>query len=226
MNIYEKLTLAQNEINAPKSQYNNFGKYHYRSCEDIQVAVKPILLEHKLTQIINDEIVNIEGRFYIKATVTLINNEAPEEVIKATAYAREPEIKPKMDESQTTGSASTYARKYALAGLYSLDDNKDSDALNGEDKKDNQKQNNKTTAANNKQNTQKQSNNSQQGNKNQQSNNIKLINNSQKAQLQNLLTQNPVIFKQIATKHGVNDVNTLTEKDAQTMINEITGLLI
>ena len=100
-----------------------------------------------------------------------------------------------------------------------------SDEIDIDDLKDNNKNSN-GTPANNKQNTQKKNNSSQQGNKNQQNNNVKLINNSQKAQLQNLLTQNPVIFKQIATKHGVNDVNTLTEKDAQTMINEITGLLI
>lgn len=130
MNIYEKLTQIQNELKAPKNQFNEFGNYNYRSCEDILEAVKPLLLKHKLTQIINDDVVKIDERFYIKSTISLFNNEQMEEMIITSALAREPEIKPKMDESQTTGSASSYARKYALAGLYALDDTKDSDGLN------------------------------------------------------------------------------------------------
>ena len=130
MNIYEKLTQIQNELKAPKNQFNAFGNYNYRSCEDILEAVKPLLLKHKLTQIIDDDVKEINGRFYIKATITLFNSEKVEEAIIVSALAREEEKKTKMDSSQLTGSASSYARKYALAGLYALDDTKDSDGLN------------------------------------------------------------------------------------------------
>lgn len=130
MNIYEKLTQIQNELKAPKNQFNAFGNYNYRSCEDILEAVKPLLLKHKLTQIIDDDVKEINGRFYIKATITLFNSEKVEEAIIVSALAREEENKKGMDSSQLTGSASSYARKYALAGLYALDDTKDSDGLN------------------------------------------------------------------------------------------------
>ena len=124
MNIYEKLTNVQVKLITPKDKKNTFANFNYRSAEDILQAVKPLLKEERLSHFINDEIIKIEERFYVKATVTLINNEKSEEIIQVSAYAREPEIKPKMDESQTTGSASSYARKYALAGLYALDDAK------------------------------------------------------------------------------------------------------
>lgn len=130
MNIYEKLTQIQNELKAPKNQFNEFGNYNYRSCEDILEAVKPLLLKHKLTQIIDDDVKEINGRFYIKATITLFNSEKVEEAIIVSALAREEENKKGMDSSQLTGSTSSYARKYALAGLYALDDTKDSDGLN------------------------------------------------------------------------------------------------
>lgn len=134
MNIYEKLTQIQNELKAPKNQFNPFGKYNYRSCEDILEAVKPLLLKHKLTQIIDDDVKEINGRFYIKATITLFNSEKVEEAIIVSALAREEENKKGMDSSQLTGSTSSYARKYALAGLYALDDTKDSDGLNTHEK--------------------------------------------------------------------------------------------
>lgn len=130
MNIYEKLTQIQNELKAPKNQFNAFGNYNYRSCEDILEAVKPLLLKHKLTQIIDDDVKEINGRFYIKATITLFNSEKVEETIIVSALAREEENKKGMDSSQLTGSTSSYARKYALTGLYALDDTKDSDGLN------------------------------------------------------------------------------------------------
>ena len=130
MNIYEKLTQIQNELKAPKNQFNAFGNYNYRSCEDILEAVKPLLLKHKLTQIIDDDVKEINGRFYIKATITLFNSEKVEEAIIVSALAREEENKKGMDSSQLTGSTSSYARKYALTGLYALDDTKDSDGLN------------------------------------------------------------------------------------------------
>ena len=136
MNVYEKLIAIQSELKAPKSQYNNFGKYAYRNCEDILEALKPILKEHKSTVYISDEIVTVLERFYIKATVTFIDAETGEKIINA-AYAREEEDKKGMDGSQVTGSSSSYARKYALNGMFAIDDTKDSDFTNTTIKGDN-----------------------------------------------------------------------------------------
>ena len=136
MNVYEKLIAIQSELKAPKSQYNNFGKYAYRNCEDILEALKPILKEHKSTIYISDEIVTVLERFYVKATVTFIDSETGEKIIN-TAYAREEEDKKGMDGSQVTGSSSSYARKYALNGMFAIDDTKDSDFTNTTVKGDN-----------------------------------------------------------------------------------------
>ena len=127
MNIQQKLVQIQNKLKAPKNQYNSFGKYKYRSAEDIQEAVKPLLLEHELTLYMSDEIELIGDRFYIKATATLSDGE---QTIQSTAYAREPEQVKGQAEAQTTGSSSSYARKYCLAGLMLLDDTKDEDFSN------------------------------------------------------------------------------------------------
>lgn len=127
LNIYEKLILVQEELKAPKSQRNNFGKYNYRSCEDILEALKPLLVKYRLSQTISDDIKLIGDRYYVEATVTLINIDNTNEVIKNTSYARESEIKKGMDSSQVTGSSSSYSRKYALNGLYGIDDSKDFD---------------------------------------------------------------------------------------------------
>ncbi len=121
----EILNKIQQELNAPKNQYNKFGKYNYRSCEDILSAVKPLLGEAVLT--LEDEIVEISGRFYVKATAKLVQTD---DVFSCTAYARESENKKGMDASQITGAASSYARKYALNGLFAIDDTKDSDSTN------------------------------------------------------------------------------------------------
>lgn len=129
MTIYEKLINVQNELKAPKSQYNSFGKYSYRNCEDILEALKPILLKHKAAVIITDEVVFIEGRFYIKATAKFIDIESSE-IIESVAYAREEESKKGMDCSQVTGASSSYARKYSLNGMFCIDDTKDADTLN------------------------------------------------------------------------------------------------
>lgn len=126
MGINEKLLEIQTELKAPKSQYNSFGKYKYRNCEDILEALKPLLAKVKAAVVITDEIVNIAQRFYVKSTVKLINVEN-EEVIETSAYAREPENKKGLDESQITGSTSSYARKYALNAMFAIDDTKDSD---------------------------------------------------------------------------------------------------
>ena len=136
MNVYEKLIAIQSELKAPKSQYNNFGKYAYRNCEDILESLKPLLKEHKSTIYISDEIVTVLERFYIKATVTFIDAETGEKIIN-TAYAREEEDKKGMDGSQVTGASSSYARKYALNGMFAIDDTKDSDFTNTTVKGDN-----------------------------------------------------------------------------------------
>ena len=136
MNVYEKLIAIQSELKAPKSQYNSFGKYAYRNCEDILEALKPLLKEHKSTIYISDEIVTVLERFYVKATVTFIDAETGEKIIN-TAYAREEEDKKGMDGSQVTGSSSSYARKYALNGMFAIDDTKDSDFTNTTVKGDN-----------------------------------------------------------------------------------------
>ena len=128
--IYEKLLNIQNELKAPKSQFNDFGKYKYRNAEDILESVKPLCFKYKATLTLSDEIVLIGERYYVKATATLTDNEKPELKIWITAYAREEESKKGMDGSQVTGASSSYARKYALNGLFNIDDTKDSDSTN------------------------------------------------------------------------------------------------
>lgn len=132
MQIYEKLAKIQQKLKCEKSQYNSFGKYKYRSCEDILKAVKPLLDETKTVLTLSDELVAIGERYYVKATATLIDTEESKDVpfIATTAYAREEETKKGMDGSQITGTASSYARKYALGGLFDIDDGIDSDATN------------------------------------------------------------------------------------------------
>ena len=117
-----------------QGQLNKFGNYKYRSCEDILEALKPLLYENKCVLTINDDIVSVGNRVYVKATV-ILKNESGEE-ISTTAFAREEETKKGMDSSQITGSTSSYARKHALNGMFCIDDTKDSDATNTGDKKD------------------------------------------------------------------------------------------
>lgn len=130
MNIYEKLLKAQVELKAPKGQYNSFGKYKYRSCEDILEALKPVLDKLKLTLFIKDDVIEVNTRNYVKATITLVNIEKLDEIIETSALAREEETKKGMDGSQITGASSSYARKYALNGMFMIDDTKDSDSTN------------------------------------------------------------------------------------------------
>lgn len=125
--IFEKLSKVQAELNAPKSRHNKFGNYDYRSCEDILQAVKPLLAANGLVLILNDEIVERAGRFYVESTATIYEMETLE-TLRATAYARESEQKTGMDAAQITGAASSYARKYALNALFNIDDTKDADA--------------------------------------------------------------------------------------------------
>ena len=130
MNIYEKLLKTQVELKAPKGQYNSFGKYKYRSCEDILEALKPVLDKFKLTLFIKDDVIEVNGRNYVKAVITLVNIEKPDEIIETSSLAREEETKKGMDGSQITGASSSYARKYALNGMFMIDDTKDSDSTN------------------------------------------------------------------------------------------------
>lgn len=126
LGIYEKLSAIQQELKAPKGQFNSFGKYKYRSCEDILEAVKPICAKYKTALVLLDSITEVNGRFYVTAQAQLHDCES-DNAVTATAYAREPEKKTGMDESQITGTASSYARKYALNGLFCIDDTKDAD---------------------------------------------------------------------------------------------------
>jgi hypothetical protein len=126
-NLIDKLVIIQGTLKAPKNQTNNFGKYKYRSCEDILEALKPHLTTHNLYLSISDELVNLGDRYYVKATVTITD---AKDSLTVSAFAREEESKKGMDGSQVTGTSSSYARKYALNGMFAIDDTKDSDATN------------------------------------------------------------------------------------------------
>lgn len=140
--MHDKLLAIQSELKVPKGQTNTFGGYKYRSCEDIVEAVKPLCEKHEVALTLSDEIVEVASRVYVKATATLtMLNTGREEnsptysvitpyEVSTTGWAREAETKKGMDEAQITGSASSYARKYALNGLFAIDDTKDPDATN------------------------------------------------------------------------------------------------
>lgn len=145
MNLKEKLLQIQSELKAPKNQWNEFGKYSYRNCEDILEAVKPLCAKHKVVLRLFDEIVMVGNRYYVKAHAVLSDVEKEDEGLVAidnVAYAREEENKKGMDGSQVTGASSSYARKYALNGLFNIDDTRDSDTTNtGEKGKEKAKHN-------------------------------------------------------------------------------------
>ena len=148
MNINEKLLIIQTELKAPKGQYNSFGKYSYRSCEDIQEALKPFLKQLNVVLVIRDKMIQLGDRYYVEAIASIYDCESEGE-ISNTAYAREELDKKGMDASQITGSASSYARKYALNGLFCIDDVKDSDSDKPKD--DKPKENKKPSESENKQ---------------------------------------------------------------------------
>nr|DAK09068.1 MAG TPA: ERF superfamily protein [Caudoviricetes sp.] len=127
LKLHERLLNVQHKLKAPKGQYNKFGNFNYRSAEDILEAVKPLNFENGLTLTISDEIKEVAGRIYVVAVATVTDGT---DSISVQALAREPENRKGMDESQITGATSSYARKYALNGLYAIDDNKDSDNQN------------------------------------------------------------------------------------------------
>lgn len=147
MTIYEKLLEIQNELKAPKSQYNSFGKYNYRSAEDILEAIKPLCYKNKVVLTLSDDIVLVNERYYVAAHAKLTDAETAEQIV-ISAYAREEEEKKGMDGSQVTGAASSYARKYALNGMFDIDDTKDSDFTNtGSSKKDSESKKSKAPAS-------------------------------------------------------------------------------
>ena len=126
--VYKKLLAVQQKLKAPKNQYNEFGNFYYRSCEDILESLKPLLQDQNATILLNDEIVLVGDRHYVKATAVFIDAETGDK-IEVAAYAREEGVRPKMSEPQLTGTASSYARKYALNGLFAIDDQKDADTM-------------------------------------------------------------------------------------------------
>lgn len=126
MNIYGKLAAIQQELKAPKDKKNTYGGYNYRSAEGILEALKPVLVRHEATVVLTDELVQVGDRYYVKATAALWST-TDTDVVTATGWAREAEIKKGMDDSQITGTASSYARKYALNALLLIDDTKDAD---------------------------------------------------------------------------------------------------
>lgn len=131
--MIEELVAIQRDLKCPKSQRNKFGNYDYRSCEDILEAVKPLLAEHQCTLTLTDSIEEHGGRVYVVACATLTNSQG--NFVSTKGYAREEEDKKGMDAAQMTGSASSYARKYALNGLFAIDDSKDVDAQTPEQTK-------------------------------------------------------------------------------------------
>lgn len=145
ISIFSKLLSIQNELKAPKNQYNKFGKYNYRSCEDILEAIKPLCLKYGAVLLVDDYVEQVGERFYIKAKASLIDIETEQEIY-ACAYARESENKKCMDSAQVTGATSSYARKYALNGLFCIDDTKDVDTQEYQEKK--QMNNNQSKNAN------------------------------------------------------------------------------
>lgn len=136
-NVFEVLSKVQQKVNAPKDQFNSFGKYKFRNLESINAAAKPVCAENNAGYFLSDEVVKIDERFYVKATATFFADGCSG-VATATAYAREENEKKGMDAAQITGLASSYARKYALCGLLAIDDNDDVDAM------DNRSQSKKT----------------------------------------------------------------------------------
>lgn len=138
LSIHDKLVKIQSELRVPKNNYNKFSNFYYRSAEDIQEALKPLLAENGLTLLLSDEVVLVGSRYYIKATASLTDGK---ETVATEAYAREEEVKKGMDGSQISGSSSSYSRKYALNGMFLIDDTKDADTRdNKEEVKDEQKE--------------------------------------------------------------------------------------
>lgn len=204
MDLYKKLISVQTKLKAPKNQYNNFGKYSYRSCEDILEGLKPILAEVGATIIITDSIVNIEQRIYVMSTVKFIDIETGDN-IENSAYAREDESLKGMSSSQVTGSVSSYARKYALNGMFCIDDTKDSDATNTHGKDDSSKSDYKGDT----------------GTQHQGNINTQPISEAQAKRLFALSKGNTQAAKEIMMKHGYTESKQIKKSDYEVICEEI-----
>ena len=215
MTIFEKLSAVQAELKAPKGQYNSFGKYKYRSCEDILEAVKPLCAANKAIVMLSDRIEQIGDRYYIKAFVTFRDLESEAEIV-STAYAREDESKKGMDGSQVTGATSSYARKYALNGLFCIDDTKDADTDEMQRQTTQRRQqaqeiNNPTaadvariaaeTAA--------------------QLGTVKMIDNQQAARIQTLAKEKNILGAEILKRYKVDSLSKLTSEQAEHCIKSL-----
>ena len=143
VNIRTKLQRIQSSLKAPKGQTNKFGGYSYRSCEDILTALKPLLKEHECSIVITDDLVEKAGRIFVQATSAILDN-ATDHAVQSKGYAEHAETKKGMDQAQITGSASSYARKYSLNGLFAIDDTRDADATNDHGKASTKTNNTKT----------------------------------------------------------------------------------
>lgn len=225
MNIYMKLVKVQNELKAPKGQYNSFGKYAYRNQEDILEAVKPILLQYGLTLFMKDEIILIGDRYYVKATCVLVDVENGE-TIENHASARESIDKKGMDDSQITGSTSSYARKYALNGMFLIDDTKDADTDEFQKRTKEEKTDtySKPSYPNNNQSSNQ---NNYQGSNNpasaKQLNFMKSkINEFAKAKGLNEEQKEQFIHEKILIKFGLTSLDQVTSKIASGVINALT----
>lgn len=211
MNIYEKLMNIQEKLNVPKNQLNKFGGYNFRSCEDILEAVKPLLKENKLALQISDEIVPLGDRYYVRATATLVDVENPNEEIKSiknVGYAREEENKKGMDASQVTGATSSYARKYALNGLFCIDDTKDADTNEYQSQQKNN-QNNKTNSQQTKQNNQ-----------------VRLITLAQQKRLFAIANGNNDVVKNVISRYGYTKTEQIKASDYDKICTEIESEIL
>lgn len=174
--VHQKLLKIQGSLKVPKAKFSDYGGYHYRSLEDIIEAAKPLMDEHGVALLISDDIEHIEGRFYVKATATLVDIEDGE-CVSVDGFAREVQARKKMDDAQVTGAASSYARKYALCGLLAIDGQDDLDDLGPDegDPKQNKQGQQGQQGQNNQQNQRKQQNQGNQGNQQGQNNGINVI---------------------------------------------------
>ena len=200
MNIIKKLMNIQNELKAPKNQFNKFGDYKYRNCEDILEAVKPLLFKNGLILNISDEVTMVGDRIYVQATAKVIDEE--NNFIESKALARESVDKKGMDASQITGATSSYARKYALNGLFCIDDTKDTDFY--ENTKNNDTKNNNENV-----NTKNNSNNT---------NNDK-ITGKEEAQIQYYTNLHKIELQTILDTYGVKELSQLSIVQANQIIN-------
>lgn len=218
LNLYEKLSDIQVNLNAPKNQFNKFGNYSYRNAEDVLSAIKPFLKKHSLILLLTDDIEVIGERYYIVAHAILKDTNGIDEII-VKGRAREPLSRKKMDDAQVTGATSSYARKYALNGLFAIDDNKDADYLN-----DGSEANTKARTGTRKQNTNAKANNNSNIDFNPEDNDYKR---KLWGQLRKYLSNEDAnkYLKQLARDLGYTDVNDIKKSDEE-KINKIMNSLV